>query len=90
MEEQIDQLKMLEARLIVLETSDRSQISRINLIRRWQLGCFGAIGLGFLLSLGVIQSPTNRELLERVSVGFFMAAAAGLIGGEFVDKKPTT
>jgi hypothetical protein len=46
----------------------------------------GLMAISFLISSGVINSPENRDLLERVAVGCICSSLVGAIGAQAVKQ----
>ena len=74
----LERLAELEAAVEKLEASDRLQVKQIRLIQKLNSALFGCLAIGLLLSQQTIQSPENRQMLERIAIGLITAGASGL------------
>jgi len=85
----LERLADLEAAVEKLEVSDRLQVKQIRLIQKLNSTLFGCIAIGLLLSQQTIQSPENRQMLERIAIGVIAAGASGLGLSGFLETKET-
>jgi hypothetical protein len=83
----LERLAELEAAVAKLEVSDRLQVKQIRLIQKLNSALFGCIAIGLLLSQQTIQSPENRQMLERIAIGVIAAGASGLGLSGFLETK---
>jgi len=83
----LERLAELEAAVAKLEVSDRLQVKQIRLIQKLNSALFGCLAIGLLLSQQTIQSPENRQMLERIAIGVIAAGASGLGLSGFLETK---
>lgn len=76
----------LESRVATEEALNVAQQTKIEAFKKALGVSVGLMAISFLISSGVINSPENRDLLERVAVGCICSSLVGAIGAQAVKQ----